>query len=267
MFILVFFVVVALSQHIVNQLMGISLENAESYTLSHKDSLYIVVLFVLGIFLQIFVPLIDAFDKMYWYLVFGYVLALTIVMSLAMVQKRARIEKQQESIKLVYEILQRLVDKKNKGLDFNNVPFTLYYKYGNINRIDVVVEPTTFDEKQVEAFLPQLNNFFPNFDWRHDLHLEERYFSFVGSDKPPQLARWMGSHLRHFLYMPVGVSGDGEVAWKPDDVPKDKMFESSFLDEKGNPIPTKKVHPNPQGLVCGATGGGKAIWIEQEIDE
>lgn len=253
MFILIYFLVVALSQFITNKLLGISDDNEDSYSYNKKDSLILIILFIIGIILQILTKYIKTISKYTIWFLLLYTLSILVVMLVFSTIKKHRVEKQREEISQVYEILQRMVDRKNEGLDFNNVPFKLGYKYGNINKIDVVVEPTSFDEKILSMILQQLNAFLPTFTWGYELHLEERYMTFIGHDKPPNLARWPGSWLRHFRFMPVGISGKGEVAWQPDSVPKNRMGHSQYLDEKGNPIPTDTSLPKqPQGLVAGA---------------
>ena len=98
--------------------------------------------------------------------------------------------------------------------------------------------------------------------------LEERYLTLIGYDKPPTMARWPGSWLRHFRFMPLGLSGKGEIAYQPDSVPKNEYGRSHFMDESGKPLEADRSLPTqPQVLCCGATGGGKAIWVEQEIKE
>ena len=256
MFILIFFLVVAISQFVVNKMLCISEENEDSYAYNKKDSLVLAILFLVGIILQILSPRIEILKTVYWWLCGIYAVAALIIMVIFMTLKKNRIEKIHEEIKQVYEILQKMVDRKNEGLDFNNVPFTLSYKYGNINKIDVVVEPTSFDEKILSVILQQLNNFLPTFTWTYELHLEERYMTFVGNDKPPTMARWPGSWLRPLHAFPMGISGNGELIWQPDSANKKKLGRSLYLDEKGNPINIDmSLSKAPQGLVAGGPLG------------
>ena len=266
MFILIFFLVVAVSQFIVNKMLSISDDNEDSYAYSKKDSLILAILFVVGIALQILSPRIELLQSLYWWLCGAYLVAALIIMLIFMTLKKNKIEKQHEEIRQVYEILQKMVDRKNEGLDFNNVPFTLGYKYGNINKIDVVVEPTSFDEKVLSVILQQLNNFLPTFTWSYELHLEERYMTFIGNDKPPTVARWPGSWLRPLHAFPMGISGNGELIWQPDSANKKRLGRSQFLDEKGNPVKADlSLSKAPQGLVAGGTGGGKSVTIQNLI--
>lgn len=267
MFILIYFIVVAVSQFATNKLLKIDDDNEASYSYSKRDSIILVILLAVGIVLQILLPKIDFLSKHYWWICLAYLVCSLIIMLIFITIKKSKIEKQREEIQQVYEILQKMVDKKNEGLDFNNVPFSMGYKYGKINKIDVVVEPTSFDEKILNVILQQLNAFLPTFTWTYELHLEERYMTFIGNDKPPTMARWPGSWLRPLKAFPMGISGNGEICWQPDSVNKKSLGRSLYLDEKGNPIKEDlSLSKAPQGLVAGGTGGGKAIWVEQEID-
>ena len=266
MFILIYFIIVALSQFAANKLLGISDDNEDSYSYSKKDSIILVILLLVGVVLQILLPKIEFLSKYYWWVCLSYFVVSLILMLIFITIKKSKIEKQREEIKQVYEILQKMVDKKNEGLDFNNVPFSLSYKYNNINKINVIVEPTSFDEKILDVILKQLNAFLPTFTWTYELHLEERYMTFIGNDKPPTVARWPGSWLRPLKTFPMGISGNGELCWQPDSVNKNSLGRSLYLDEKGNPIKEDlSLSKAPQGLVAGGTGGGKSIYVEQEI--
>lgn len=256
MFILIYFIIVAISQFAANKILGISDEVEESYSFSKRDSIILAVLFLVGIIAQILVPKISPLKSAYWGIVLGYAVISLIIMMVFMTIKKSKVEEQRKEIQQVYEILQKMVDKKGEGLDYNKVPFKLGYKYGNINKIDVEVEPTSFDEKVLSIILQQLNSFLPNFTWGYELHLEERYMTFVGNDKPPNMARWAGSWLKHFREMPLGISGKGEVSWVIDAVPKSRRYHSQYKDEKGNYIPEDTTLPRqPQSLISGAPLG------------
>lgn len=252
MFVLIYFLVVAIAQYTTNRLLSISDENEDSYTFEKLDGAVLAILLLVGIILQIIVPKVRVLDESFWIIAAIYAFSVLISMIIFSTVKKSKIEKQREEIKQVYDILQRMVDKKNQGLDFNNVPFTLGYKYGNINKIDVVVEPTTFDEKQLSTLILQLNNFLPTFTWNYELHLEERYMTFIGEDKPPEVARWHGSWLRPAKMFPAGVSGKGELIWQPDSISKSLQGRSLFTDNEGNPLPADlSLSKAPQGLIAG----------------
>jgi len=264
----------SLSQFITNKVMGIDDTLEDSYTYSDKDSKYIGILFIVGILLEILTrlnirSLKTVLGNIYWILVAVYGGIALLLMVIISTMKRENILKKREDLIQVYEILQKLVDKKGEGLDFNNVPFELGYKYGEIQKISVQVDPVSFTggDKLLIPIVGQLDNFLPTFKWNYSTsRLNERILEFIGEDKPPTIARWPGSWLRYFRFMPMGIAGKGEVGFKPDSIPKGEEGRSQFIDENGNPIPGVLDMPNaPQGMVSGATGGGKSVAVQNII--
>lgn len=263
MYVLIYFLSVSLSQYISNITMDVTTDNEENFNYSRQDSLLLIGLFIVAIILQAVNNLI--INYAIWVMLTYLLVSVSITLTLTTLRKQ-RIEKTREEITQIYEILHNLVDKKGKGVDFNHVPFTLEHKYNTINKIDVIVDPITFDDKYLPEYLNQLNNFLSTYTWNYELHLEERKISFVGYDKPPTVARWKGSWLRPTRFFSLGITGKGEFGWLPDKVDKKRLGKSQFLDEMGNPLPADMELPSaPQGLVCGATGGGKSVAIQNII--
>lgn len=263
MYVLIYFLSVSLSQYISNITMDVTTDNEENFNYSRQDSLLLIGLFIVAIILQAVNNLI--INYAIWVMLTYLLVSVSITLTLTTLRKQ-RIEKTREEITQIYEILHNLVDKKGKGVDFNHVPFTLEHKYNTINKIDVIVDPITFDDKYLPEYLNQLNNFLSTYTWNYELHLEERKISFIGYDKPPTVARWQGSWLRPTRFFTLGITGKGEIAWMPDKVDKKRLGKSQFLDEMGNPLPADmELPPAPQGLVCGATGGGKSVAIQNII--
>ena len=263
MYVLIYFLSVSLSQYISNITMDVTTDNEENFNYSRQDSLLLIGLFVVAIILQAVNNLI--INYAIWVMLTYLLVSVSITLTLTTLRKQ-RIEKTREEITQIYEILHNLVDKKGKGVDFNNVPFTLEHKYNTINKIDVIVDPITFDDKYLPEYLNQLNNFLSTYTWNYELHLEERKISFVGYDKPPTVARWKGSWLRPTRFFSLGITGKGEFGWLPDKVDKERLGKSQFLDEMGNPLPADMELPSaPQGLICGATGGGKSVAVQNII--
>ena len=263
MYVLIYFLSVSLSQYISNITMDVTTDNEENFNYSRQDSLLLIGLFIVAIILQAVNNLI--INYAIWVMLTYLLVSVSITLTLTTLRKQ-RIEKTREEITQIYEILHNLVDKKGKGVDFNNVPFTLEHKYNTINKIDVIVDPITFDDKYLPEYLNQLNNFLSTYTWNYELHLEERKISFVGYDKPPTVARWQGSWLRPTRFFTLGITGKGEIAWMPDKVDKKKLGKSQFLDEMGNPLQADMELPAaPQGLICGATGGGKSVAVQNII--
>lgn len=260
MYVVLFFAIFTLSQFITNKMLEIGAENKYSYEFDKKEGLVILALFLISIPLSIF--------SLYHFLILiGYSVGTLIICLLTMNIRKQRVEKIKEEMKLIYDILQKLVDPKKVGFDFSNVPFELKYKYGNINRIDVTIEPTAFDDKFFPLFLDQLNNFLPTYTWQYELQLEKRLVSFVGKDKPPNMVRWPGSWLQDYRFYPLGVSGDGEVGLRMQNISAKNLGKSQFKDSEGNPLKIDtSMSYQPHSLCSGTTGSGKAIWAEQELD-
>lgn len=250
MYVLIYFLAVSLSQYISNLTMNVTTDNEENFNYSTSDSLLLVGMLLVAVILQILNSLFINYAM--WVMLVYLVTCMGITLTMTALRKQ-RIEKTREEITQIYEILHSLVDKKGKGVDFNNVPFTLEHKYNTINQIDVTVDPVSFDDKYLPEYLNQLNNFLSTYTWNYDLHLEERKVSFIGYDKPPTVARWKGNWLRPTRFFSLGITGKGEFGWLPDKVDKKRLGKSQFLDEMGNPLPADMELPTaPQGLVCGA---------------
>lgn len=266
MFILAFILVISIVSYISNKTLDIDSDSEDSYSQTKTSTLFYIIVFIIGLGLQILSTKIKFIETYYWYILALYVLS-SIIISFVLSQiKKQTIEKKREELLNIYQIVKPLADKKGTELDFNNVPFELDYKYGNVNKITIQVEPTTFKEATCSALLNQLNAFLPTFTWNYKLRLEERCVDFIGYDKPPEMARWPGSWLRHFRYMPLGISGLGEIAYQPDGIPKNEYGRSQYLDNKGNSIRTDDSLPTqPQGLIAGATGGGKSVTVQNAI--
>lgn len=260
MYLILFFAIFTLSQFFTNKFLEISAENKYSYEFDKKESLIILAIFLVGLVLSIF-----SFYNLF--ILLGYSLGTTILCVLTMSARKVRVDKLKEETKLIYDILQKLVDPKNNGFDFSNVPFEMKYKYGNINKIDVTIDPTTFSDKLFPLFLDQLNNFLPTYTWQYELKLEKRLVSFIGKDKPPNMVRWPGSWLQDYRFYPLGVSGDGEVGLRMQNINAKNLGTSQFKDSEGNTLKIDtSMSYQPHSLVAGTTGSGKAIWTEQELE-
>lgn len=263
MFILIFFLVISISQFVSNKMINLSDDSEDAYTFTKKDSLIIVILLVVGIVLQIVSKML--LTSFYWVAAGIYLFASLILMLIILQTRKTQLLQQREQLQQVYDILQKLVDKKGEGLDFNNPPFTLDYKYGNVQRIVVPVDPVALaDVKDLTSamvpYMTQLDNFLPTYKWAFDKHLEQRYIEFIGEDKPPERAKWPGSWLRNFRFMPVGISGKGEVGFMADDYPSSQVGRSLYKNEEGEYLAIDKTLPKqPQALVCGAPLGLNTI--------
>lgn len=278
MFILTFFLVMSLSQYITNAMMKIDDTSEDAYNYNQKDSFYIGITFLFAILLEICsrvsIPVIQPMiQKYYWFIILVYFIAVLILMMMLSEMRKQALIKKREELDMVWQIIKPLItSSKDAELDYNNPGFELGYKHGNTNSIKIFIEPTNFQGKKdlnsiMTPYLSQLDNFLPAFKWTFDLeHMSERYILFLGDDRPPLLAPWPGSWLRNFRFMPLGLSGKGEVAYTPDSV-KDKINgRSQYKLENGEWAGRDKTLPSqPQGFVAGATGGGKSVLIQNVV--
>lgn len=269
MFVIILFMTISLTVLISNKLINLDDDNENAYQFDTNENYAIFGLFCLGLVLETLKTVMSA--KVFWLVAFFYFMLISIVMIILNSQKRARIDKMREDSKEVYDILQKLIDPKNKGFDYNNILFELSYKYGDVCSVKLPVDPTTVEEVakkgKFDTFVNQFNTFYPKYNWSFRVVANERYMEFVGSLKPPIVANWSGSWLHNTKHIPVGVSDKGEVLWKMADVPKNRKGRSQFVNEFGQLVEVDWTTPvTPQALIGGGTNGGKAIGIKQEID-
>ena len=79
MFILIFFLLLSLSQFINNKVLSISDESEDAYAFNKKDSIILGVIFLTGIILQV-LGQFKLIDKIYWWACLGYFLISFIVL-------------------------------------------------------------------------------------------------------------------------------------------------------------------------------------------
>ena len=123
MFILIYFLVVSISQYILNRRLSIDETNNESYMFDKKSSLILVSLFIMAIILQIIYKVVNL--PFFWYACAIYGVRCISILLFFTAARYTKLVKQQEEMEQIYQIFQPLVDKKGVGLDFNNVPFKL----------------------------------------------------------------------------------------------------------------------------------------------
>jgi len=259
MFILTFFIFVAMSQYITNKILNISDDNTVGYAYSKRDSLIIMGILSLGIILQ----LIKLKGKIFWIVVgiYAFIILLTMVILAAI--KKIIVEKQREELTQVFDVLAPVLPK-NTELDFNNPPFRLGYEKHQINRITIDINPNTFKETVAVNLCLSLNKYLPNYEWVNEFDFAARECIFVGTPLPPAVAKYKGSWLRPAEFIPIGLSGLGEVSWNINSF-KD-AGKSNYVYEDGKIAKTVDTPSAPQALCVGSTGGGKSIYIEQEVE-
>lgn len=257
MFVLIFFVVVALTQYITNKILKISDDNTVGYTYSKRDSLILVGLFAVSVILQ-FVNITEN----YWFICGIFALTVFLIMIILATFKKVIVEKQREELQQIFDVLQPVLPK-NTELDMNNPPFKLGYEKHKVNKITIEINPNTFKETVAVNLCLSLNKYLPDYEWLNEFDFASRECSFVGAPLPPRVARYTGSWLRPTEFIPIGLSGMGEVGWVINSYKN--PGKSNYVYEDGKSANTVDSPSAPQALVVGSTGGGKAIYVEQEV--
>ena len=260
MFIFVFFIVVALSQFITNKILNISDDNTVGYTYSKRDSLVILLFLAIAVGLQF----IKFENKKLLFILLGvYFFGTVLTMVILATVKRVIIARQREELQQVFDVLTPVLPK-NIELDFNNPPFKLGYEKHQINRIIIEINPNTFKETVATNLCLSLNKYLPNYEWMSEFDFAARECIFVGTPLPPGVAKYPGSWLRPAEFIPIGLSGLGEISWTINSV-KD-TGSSLYIYDDGKKAKTVDSPSAPQALAVGSTGGGKAIATIQKVE-
>lgn len=259
MFIFAFVIIVALVQFTSSKALKISISNSLSYTYNKRDSLIIAGFFIASLGLQ-FTPLKG---NAFWIICGIYASALLMTMVVLSTIKRGIVLKQKEELQKIFEVLEP-VFPKNIEFDPNNPPFKLEYDGPNVNRITISINPNNFKEAVATNLCMSLNKYLPNFEWVNEFDFAARECSFVGTPLPPFIAKYKGSWLRPTEFIPVGLSGLGEVSWNINTIRNEGR--SNYIYDDGKIAKTVDTPSAPQCLTVGSTGGGKSIYINQEVE-
>lgn len=259
MFIFACLIVVMVSMYLTNKALKISSENSLSYTYSKRDTGIIVGFFVASIICQKVIPK----GKIYWIScgIFAAILAITMII-LATI-KRIVVIKQREEIDSVFQVLEPVIPNEAKvkdketGVfamrDINNPPFKLGYEDNKINRITIKINPNTFKEPVAVNLCLSLNKYLPNYEWVNEFDFAARECAFVGTPLPPKVAKYKGSWLRPPEFIPIGLSGLGEVSWNLNSFKNEGR--SCYVYEDGKTAKTVDTPSAPQALCVGSPLG------------
>lgn len=259
MFIFAFVVIVAIVQFGSIKALKINISNNLSYTYSKRDSLIIVGFFIVGLLLQfLFLK-----GTLFWIVCGIYAATLLMTMSVLSAIKKSIIEKQKEELQQIFDVLEP-VFPKNTEFDVNNPPFKLGYDGNKVNKITISINPNTFKEPVAVNLCMSLNKYLPDYEWVNEFDFAARECSFVGTPLPPHIAKYPGSWLRPTEFIPVGLSGLGEVSWNINSIKNEGR--SNYIYEDGKIANTVDTPSAPQCLTVGSTGGGKAIYINQIVE-
>lgn len=259
MFILACVLIIMLTQVSTNKLLGIGSDNKLSYTYKNRDMYIILGFFVASIILHKVIPK----GKIYWIVLGVYSIALLFTMVILGTLKRIVVLKQQKEILSIFEVLEPVIptefkikDKETQVVsmrDPNNPPFKLEYEGTNVNKITIKINPNTFKEPVAVNLCLSLNKYLPSYEWVNEFDFAARECSFVGTPLPPGVARYQGSWLRPTEFIPIGLSGLGEVAWVINSFKNSGR--SNYRYDDGKLAKTVDTPSAPQALAVGSPLG------------
>lgn len=259
MYIFACIAIIMIIQFLTNKLLKISINNNLSYTYSKRDTFIIIGCIVISIILQKVMPKGD----IYWIGLGVFAFIIFVTMIILGTIKRILVIKQREEILSVFEVLEPVIPNeakvKNKETqevemkDINNPPFKLGYEGNNINKITIKINPNTFKEPVAVNLCLSLNKYLPNYEWVNEFDFAARECSFVGTPLPPKVAKYMGSWLRPTEFIPIGLSGLGEVSWNLNSFKNEGR--SCYVYEDGKIAKTVDTPPAPQSLCVGSPLG------------
>ena len=265
MFIMIFIRVTALSNYITARKAEISPDMPDAYEYSKTNARIIGIILIVGVVNEIIFTKVRSF---YWVAVGIYGLASIILTLLVSNNQQEKLSKKREDLIQVYSILQPLIDKKGSVETFNpsEAKFRLEYLNGVVNKVTIPLDINSFNEELAMNCILLFNKYLNYSDWILKPRYEDRECDFIGTPKPPKLAKYAGSWLRPLEFIPIGVCGTGETGWTVFNCNK-KIGRSLFKYEDGTVPDITQIPIGPHLVCAGVTGSGKAIWIDQEIDD
>lgn len=249
MYIIIFFVVLAIMQFTTNKILKLSNENKISYSYSKRDGLIIFGFLVAGIIMQL---VLKVKGKTFLIIAGIYALAIVLTMIILATMKKVIVEKQKDEMKKIFDVLGPVLPK-NEEFDLNNLPFKVSYEGDKVNRVTIEINPNTFKETVAVNLCLSFNKYLPDYEWVNEFDFAARECAFVGTPLPPHVARYPGSWLRPTEFIPIGLTGLGELAWVINSFKGEGR--SLYVYEDGKKAKTVDSPSAPQALVVGGTGG------------
>jgi hypothetical protein len=186
-------------------------------------------------------------------------------------KREKEIEKRHSLTKQIVQCLApvRRGNELDKDIDNHledDLGFTL--KYGDKGDLEEIKcemdDPMKWTDDVITRIVFNLNKFVPTKQWVSHPDFPKLECVFEGTKLPPSVAKYPGSFLRPNNFIPLGVNGLGELGWNLGAKSKE-LSESLFFYEDGTRAQTILPAKAPQALVGGATGGGKAIAIDEIV--
>lgn len=259
----------------------------------NSNRLYSIVVFFLLLFSLAFDLLISKFDidiSIYVYIFVA--IGETIFFIIQNAKREEEIRRKHEEMKQILQCLSPVIEvpkgeeldlEGDYGLEINRD------KNGKVNSIKCQIQdPDKWSDAVLVKIVLNMNKYLPDKRWTNRVDFPTLEAEFTGSDLPPKMAKYPGSLLRPWNYIPVGVDGNDELGINLGAKDKnigDSMFVfnednsagGSIVDNKqddskwdsikkgwrkaGVKIPPK----TPQLMILGSTGGGKAIFSGQVV--
>lgn len=264
---IIFVLVVSLSLYIANKKMNTS----ESEINNIKDSLIYLSIFAASLTIDLVTSKLDINIP---FIVYLAVMIAEIITCIVLNAKRENeIKKKHDLIKQVIRCLapvrknSKIDEDIDKHLEDEDLGFQLKYDTnGELDGIECEMEdPTRWTDDIITKIVFNLNKFIPTKQWVSHPDHPKLLCKFEGTKLPPKIAKYPGSFLRPNNYIPLGVNGVGELGWNLGAKSKE-IGDSLFVYEDGTSAKTIIPAKAPQALVGGSTGGGKAIYLEQEVE-
>jgi Ca2+/Na+ antiporter len=239
----------------------------EVLSFSRADSTIIFLLLVLAFVMQLVANMFN--DRINVAITVVFLLVSAAVLMVVNMNREKAIKRKHDQIVRVYQALYPILGQVDPAdIDFESIPFEMK-ENTKMHALDEVVVDLSINgikanENSITVGLYNMNKHFPDFQWINTADFPRQRLTYKGLPKPPNVAKFPGTDYRPAGWIPLGLSGLGEVGWNISD-PKDLGF-SSYRTEDGK-IPNGVDLPSaPQAITLGSTGGGKAIWEGQMVD-
>ena len=180
-------------------------------------------------------------------------------------KREQTIKEKQKTIRQVYQCINKKELPDDVDLD------SLDYKisYGKDKKVDTVEFQISANanDNDITRIVYNFNKFFPHRKWKSEVDYVAGECTLIGGNLPPKMAKYPGSWLRPWNFIPFGVNGDAELGWNLDVDEKHAGESQFFYDVDGVKIKANSQYGmvTAHALVLGTTGGGKAICNKNKI--
>ena len=254
MIVLAFFVILTLSVIITNK-KNEAQPSDEMLEFSPQDSLIILICmassFILNYLAKTF------FLSFYWVITLIASGVFVMILMIVNVNRENIIKRKHDQIIKTFQALTDILGNVNvENIDFTNIPFTLEedQKTGNVCKItlDTSIPGIKANDNSITLAQYSINKFFPDSQWTSEVDYPNRNLTVIGLPKPPDIAKWKGSDYRPTGWIPLGLSGQGEVGWNIANPKSRDMGVSMYIDDDGHSPEYVDMPSAPQCLTLGS---------------